>query len=541
MSHHQPPQPQANLYGFGDHMQGGQPPNQQDDDAMMSLLGYNPAFDSSMQMALDDDANALMSAQTFQRPLAPAAIAATPAPAPVVSAPAASDLRRVVIPVTGTSGGPTDAEGLLGSMDGIATGQAPSASPASQQASAKSGFAAPLQKQPQQPQQQLPGPAAGGGGGGGGSTLTDYTKKRDWAARTVEELADLQQILDENGRVRHVSQSVTALTGYTKEEMLDAFLRDLIHPDDVGIFVSELNESIATGNTMRFYYRMRKKDGTYGIFESVGHGHIAPAKFAPNPHNKSHFCQAVFLISRPYPTKNAVLLDSFLEHKIENERLRRRIHELRKEEYEDGGEDSQRQWPASLEGRSDIMSEDATVTASASATPRHPGHAHAPHNEGIPLSGGGGAAAALDGKLTRENLEGSVRQDSIKDKMARYEGTSHADTIEMLTGLRYQDGERSHGVTPGNTSPILTKGDAGIAIPLDRDPRASADKKKKLKVAEEYVCTDCGTLDSPEWRKGPSGPKTLCNACGLRWAKKEKKKNVRNGTGTATSMTVADY
>lgn len=34
-----------------------------------------------------------------------------------------------------------------------------------------------------------------------------------------------------------------------------------------------------------------------------------------------------------------------------------------------------------------------------------------------------------------------------------------------------------------------------------------------------------GTLDSPEWRKGPSGPKTLCNACGLRWAKKEKKRN----------------
>lgn len=37
-----------------------------------------------------------------------------------------------------------------------------------------------------------------------------------------------------------------------------------------------------------------------------------------------------------------------------------------------------------------------------------------------------------------------------------------------------------------------------------------------------------GTLDSPEWRKGPSGPKTLCNACGLRWAKKEKKRNSAN-------------
>ncbi len=27
-------------------------------------------------------------------------------------------------------------------------------------------------------------------------------------------------------------------------------------------------------------------------------------------------------------------------------------------------------------------------------------------------------------------------------------------------------------------------------------------------------CDFTGTLDSPEWRKGPSGPKTLCNACG---------------------------
>ena len=36
---------------------------------------------------------------------------------------------------------------------------------------------------------------------------------------------------------------------------------------------------------------------------------------------------------------------------------------------------------------------------------------------------------------------------------------------------------------------------------------------------------NAGTLDSPEWRKGPNGPKTLCNACGLRWAKKEKKKH----------------
>lgn len=36
-------------------------------------------------------------------------------------------------------------------------------------------------------------------------------------------------------------------------------------------------------------------------------------------------------------------------------------------------------------------------------------------------------------------------------------------------------------------------------------------------------CDECGAVESPEWRKGPKGPKTLCNACGLRWAKKTRK------------------
>jgi len=133
--------------------------------------------------------------------------------------------------------------------------------------------------------------------------------------------------------------------------------------------------------------------------------------------------------------------------------------------------------------------------------------------------------------LTHQNLADATASnapDSIRDKMARYEGATHIETIEMLTGLRYQDGERSLGISTGDASPALIRGDVGIAIPVEKDGRAN-DKKKKLKVADEYVCTDCGTLDSPEWRKGPSGPKTLCNACGLRWAKKEKRKNSSGG------------
>ncbi|KAF7549813.1 hypothetical protein G7Z17_g6137 [Cylindrodendrum hubeiense] len=361
-----------------------------------------------------------------------------------------------------------------------------------------------------------------------GNTLTEFTKRRNWPAKVVEEIKDFLQILNTDGRIKYASPSITSVTGYSTEEIQDVFLKDLIHPDDQGVFVAELNESIASGNPLRMFYRFKKKDGEYAIFETVGHAHIAGAKFAPNPNNQSPFCQAVFMMSRPYPTKNAGLLDSFLEHKIENERLKRRIAELRQEEEAETSE-AQKQWVQSQEGRSDVTPSENTEGSSGTfhRTEGNDQLSEADRN-------------ALNIALTRENLEGAAagsRPDSLRDKMARYEGASHTDTIEMLTGLRYIEGERSRGITTGNASPTLIKGDAGIAIPMDRDPR-TGEKKKKLKTSEEYVCTDCGTLDSPEWRKGPSGPKTLCNACGLRWAKKEKKRNNLNNPASQPTPAV---
>lgn len=339
----------------------------------------------------------------------------------------------------------------------------------------------------------LPMPMPPGGFGqanpSAGSALTEFTKRRNWPAKVVEELKDLLQILDANGRIKYTSPSILNITGYKSEDIQDVFLKELVHPDDKGVFVAELNESIASGNPLRLFYRIKKKDGNYTIFETVGHAHIAASKFAPNPNNQSPFCQAVFMMASPYPTKNAGLLDSFLEHKIENERLQRRIAEMRREEDADNDE-TQRQWTESQEGRSDAMASETTQTSATVVQRRNSVQdsmrlSHSDRN-------------ALNVALTRENLEGASagsRPDSLRDKMARFEGTSHADTIEMLTGLRYMEGERSKGITTGNASPTLIKGDAGIAIPVDRDPR-TGEKKKKSKPSEEYVCTDCGTSGS---------------------------------------------
>lgn len=283
----------------------------------------------------------------------------------------------------------------------------------------------------------------------------------------------------------------------------------------------EFNESIATGQPLRLFYRFQKTDGTYAIFETNGHPHIGEApQFGPSAIQS--VCKGFFMMSRPYPTRNAALLDSFLEHKIENERLLKRISELRKEEYEEH-QQQQRQRQQYPGARTDSGTAGSSMTSNVgNDTPMTT--AQTPNSSDNMPPPAKPTQQQTSAALTRQNLDrmeqsSLAKADSIRDKMARFEGATHMDTIEMLTGLRYREGERSKGISTGDTSPALIRGDAGVPIPIDKESRHTSEKKKKQKIADEYVCTDCGTLDSPEWRKGPKGPKTLCNACGLRWAK----------------------
>lgn len=56
-----------------------------------------------------------------------------------------------------------------------------------------------------------------------------------------------------------------------------------------------------------------------------------------------------------------------------------------------------------------------------------------------------------------------------------------------------------------NTTDIKAK----LAVPMKR---SAANEEKRS-------CTNCGRVNTPQWRIGPKGPKSLCNACGVHYRK----------------------
>jgi hypothetical protein len=51
-------------------------------------------------------------------------------------------------------------------------------------------------------------------------------------------------------------------------------------------------------------------------------------------------------------------------------------------------------------------------------------------------------------------------------------------------------------------------------------------KKRRGRAAPPGRCHSCNRVDTPEWRRGPDGARTLCNACGLHYAKLERKRQL---------------
>lgn len=62
-----------------------------------------------------------------------------------------------------------------------------------------------------------------------------------------------------------------------------------------------------------------------------------------------------------------------------------------------------------------------------------------------------------------------------------------------------------------------------VSIKRDSSVLMKIPKKRGRKKKANTICTHCLLESTPEWRRGPEGSRTLCNACGLFYLKLAKK------------------
>ncbi|XP_018458844.2 GATA transcription factor 11 [Raphanus sativus] len=76
-------------------------------------------------------------------------------------------------------------------------------------------------------------------------------------------------------------------------------------------------------------------------------------------------------------------------------------------------------------------------------------------------------------------------------------------------------------------SPDYDSGSETYHLPSDNAPKKKRQKKNNKSDSDTpesfngdgtiRMCTHCEATKTPQWREGPCGPKTLCNACGVRF------------------------
>uniref|UniRef100_A0A0A9AWV6 GATA-type domain-containing protein n=1 Tax=Arundo donax TaxID=35708 RepID=A0A0A9AWV6_ARUDO len=80
--------------------------------------------------------------------------------------------------------------------------------------------------------------------------------------------------------------------------------------------------------------------------------------------------------------------------------------------------------------------------------------------------------------------------------------------------------------------------DPGAGVTAAKKPRrraqADEDMSSQPNLGVIRVCSDCNTTKTPLWRSGPCGPKSLCNACGIRQRKARRAMMASGASSTAT-------
>ncbi|KAF3789288.1 GATA transcription factor 20 [Nymphaea thermarum] len=124
------------------------------------------------------------------------------------------------------------------------------------------------------------------------------------------------------------------------------------------------------------------------------------------------------------------------------------------------------------------------------------------------------------------DLGGAEEQDLLR-RLEEYSGDVSVDCTLTL-GPSSRGGFVAFPVDAGrlhassSSFPSTSSWFVGVASAQKESGRA-ASTSSTGKVGTVRRCATCATTQTPLWRNGPNGAKTLCNACGIRFKKEERR------------------
>jgi PAS domain S-box-containing protein len=130
-------------------------------------------------------------------------------------------------------------------------------------------------------------------------------------------------VLSPKGEFVYATPCIQQLAQWSPDDLFGRSIFEFIHPDDAEAVRRDFTEASKSQDALSLYYRFKTQGGGYILFEITGHWYHGSSSSTSTEARDVVKC--FFAIARPYPSKNAAMLDSFLELKFENERLRQEL------------------------------------------------------------------------------------------------------------------------------------------------------------------------------------------------------------------------
>ncbi|KAF5342658.1 hypothetical protein D9611_001541 [Ephemerocybe angulata] len=127
------------------------------------------------------------------------------------------------------------------------------------------------------------------------------------------------------------------------------------------------------------------------------------------------------------------------------------------------------------------------------------------------------------------NLRSNTYAQSLNSQDQSWESSGpHTTAVHIPTANGNRGGSPPYPYSPTTTASSTSPTSDLVPPPRRRVSPANREGRQARnhgsRPAGITKCMGCETTSSPEWRKGPSGKKELCNACGLRFARQRAKK-----------------